>query len=398
MPALNKIKFTVPAALAKYVGKNVPREAKMMAAKGMVPIPPKDLVVVLFYLAHDPDEVVKTAAEASLVNMPPPILKSIVEASDTHPLILDFFARHLPQESGLLEAIALNKVTHDETIVHLAGIAQKNLVDIISNNQTRILRHPKILDVLGVNPICGQAIIDRMLHFIALQTGTKTKAAPPPQPEAPPPQQEQPASDEQPPQEQQQSPPTDYPPAEGEGPIDYTQDGEYPWMDQEEIPDHWAMGDLPDEFMMDSDGELSEEEAANMTQRLIKMGISEKIKMAFVGNKEARSILIKDSNKLVAGAVLSSPKITDKEIEDISRSRSVSEDIIRQIAANNEWSRSYVVKSNLVSNPKTPIQTAIRFLNFLTPRDLAATSKSKNVPSPVATAAKKLLQKRQQKD
>lgn len=380
MPPLNKIKFVVPKELAKYVGKALPREAKMMASRGMLPIPPKDLAIVLFFLNYDQDAEIKATAEKSLSNMPPPVVKTLIESTETHPLILDFFARRLAQDSELLETIALNRVTHDQTIEHLASKPAKRLVEIISNNQIRILRYPAIVDVLGNNPMVGQSTIDRILHFIQLETGLKEKPAPPP---APTPQ--QPAGKEQ---------PEDTMEKQDELP-DYMQDDEYPWTEEgEELPEHWDMADLPPELMDDPDEELDEQAKMSLTNRIGAMGISEKIKMAMLGNKEARSILIKDSNKIVSAAVLQSPKITDSEIETVSRSRSVSEDIIRQIANNPEWSRSYTIKVNLVNNNKTPLQTSMKFLNFLTERDVSHVAKSKNVAGPITTAAKKLLQKR----
>jgi len=200
--------------------------------------------------------------------------------------------------------------------------------------------------------------------------------------------------------EQDELPPPEeeYPP-EGEAPQEelpeYMQGDEYPWMEQDEIPDHWAMADLPDEFMSDYDRDLTDEEKLNLSRQIASMNVADKIKMALLGNKEARGILVKDSNKIVAGAVLSSPKLTDQEVDEISRSRSVSDEIIRQIASSNEWTRNYNTKVNLVNNPKTPVPISIRFLNFLSKRDIHLISKSKNVPSPVASAARKLIQKRE---
>jgi len=367
-----------------------------MGARGTLPLPPKDLSIVLFYLAHDPDPEIKASAESSLMNLPYAIQKTLLESTDTHPLIMDFYARRLDQESGLLETIALNRVTHDETIELLARIPSKTLVEIIANNQTRILRHPNIVDILGNNPLCSQATIERILHFISLETGIKPKGAPPPPPtkEAPqhPPQESAMEQDELPPPEEE------YPP-EGEAPQEelpeYMQGDEYPWMEQDEIPDHWAMADLPDEFMSDYDRDLTDEEKLNLSRQIASMNVADKIKMALLGNKEARGILVKDSNKIVAGAVLSSPKLTDQEVDEISRSRSVSDEIIRQIASSNEWTRNYNTKVNLVNNPKTPVPISIRFLNFLSKRDIHLISKSKNVPSPVASAARKLIQKRE---
>ncbi len=135
--------------------------------------------------------------------------------------------------------------------------------------------------------------------------------------------------------------------------------------------------------------------AQSILQRIQKLSVSERIQLALRGGKEIRTILMRDPNKEVCLTVLGNPKLTDTEVEEISRSRSISDDVVRQIAANPEWTRSYGVKINLVNNPKTPIPTSIRFLNFLTKRDVAMISKSKNVPSQVATAAKKLIQKRE---
>ncbi len=386
MPPLSKIKFVVPKDLAKYVGKSVPHDAKMMGAKGSLPLQPKQLAIVLFYLAHDPDPEVKAAAEKSLMNLPQPVIKTLLEAPDTHPLILDFFARRLDPESGFLDTIALNKVTHDETIAYLAGKPFKNLVEIISNNQTRLLRHPKIVDVLSSNPMVGQATIERILHFISLETSSRVKKEEKAAIQA---------GEEEKEEEQEEAAEEEY---EEEEIPDYMKDEEYPWVDdEEELPDHWSMADIPSDLSEDSDEELEEEDYKHLSQKIADMGISEKIKTAMLGNKEARSILIKDANKMVSSAVLQSPKITEEEIEAVSRSRAISDEIIRQIANNRDWTRNYSVKLNLVNNVKTPLHVSMKFLNHLTQKDVRQISRSKDVPAPVATAARKLIQKRQEK-
>ena len=404
MPPLNKIKFVVPKELARFVGREVTREAKLAAARGALPLQPKDLIVVMFYLAHDPDPEIKAAAEKSMMELPAAILKSILDSAETHPLIIDFYARKLEPESGLLENIALNRVSHDETVCFLASRPIKRVVEIISNNQTRILRYPAIIEVLGNNPMVGQATIDRILHFIHLETGLKPRedaVQPQPQEEPQPPQGVE--GQEEPQETQEEQYQQEMPAEQGEvTPMeerpDYMQDQHYPWLDEEEEAiDHWAIDDLPSELTEDYDRELEEHEKDTLTQRITKMSISDRIKMAMLGNKESRSILVKDPNKLVSGAVLQSPKLTDNEIDNISRSRTVSDDVIRQICNNNEWTRNYVVKANLVNNTKTPLPVAMRFLNFLTPRDVQSVSRSKNVAAPVATAAKKLMQKRMER-
>jgi hypothetical protein len=93
-------------------------------------------------------------------------------------------------------------------------------------------------------------------------------------------------------------------------------------------------------------------------------------------------------------AAIKSPAVSDQEMAIISQSRAVAEDVVRFIADNREWTRSYVVKYNLVNNPKTPIGHSLRFLPHLRPGDLKALTGNKNVPQAISTAARQLLQRR----
>jgi hypothetical protein len=92
--------------------------------------------------------------------------------------------------------------------------------------------------------------------------------------------------------------------------------------------------------------------------------------------------------------VLSSPKITETEVIAIAQSRSVSDEILRQISHNKEWTRSYSIKLALSTNPKTPQPQAIKFLNYLQDRDLKVLMKSKDVPSVISTHARRILTKK----
>ena len=102
---------------------------------------------------------------------------------------------------------------------------------------------------------------------------------------------------------------------------------------------------------------------------------------------EARSILMRDSNKLVQLAVVSSPKITESEILAIASSRQVNDDVLKEIGMNKDWLRNYQVRLALVNNPKTPLSIAMAQITYLNQRDLALLAKSKGVPRPIVTAA-----------
>lgn len=121
------------------------------------------------------------------------------------------------------------------------------------------------------------------------------------------------------------------------------------------------------------------------------IGISDKIKYALTGDKEWRSIMIKDSNKLVSGAVLKNPRITDQEILSIAKSNMINEETVRTICNNKDWIKNYQVRKALVENNKTPLPFALRFLATLTEKDLSLIAKSKNVSTVIATQARKAL-------
>ena len=148
-------------------------------------------------------------------------------------------------------------------------------------------------------------------------------------------------------------------------------------------------GDMPE-------WELSEDEYQGLYNRILTMGVGDKIKLAFMGNKEARDILIRDPNKIVAMAVVKSPKIQENEIEAITKSRQVAEDVLRHIASTKEWVKSYQIKYNLSSNPKTPLPIAMKLLGQLRETELKKISKDKNISQFLASQAKRMTEAKAQ--
>jgi hypothetical protein len=130
----------------------------------------------------------------------------------------------------------------------------------------------------------------------------------------------------------------------------------------------------------------------NLFQQVQQMGVSEKISLALKGNKEARALLIKDSNKQVVLAVLNSPRLTEQEVEMIALSKNVSEEILRVIGNNRSWIKNYLIVAALVNNSKTPIGLSLGFLKNLKVRDLGIVAKNKNIPEVIRSSAHKLLQ------
>jgi hypothetical protein len=137
--------------------------------------------------------------------------------------------------------------------------------------------------------------------------------------------------------------------------------------------------------------EEEEEEYKSKYKLCQELGVGEKIKIALSGDKEWRTILIKDSNKLVSGAVIKNPRITEAEVLTIAKSKVQNDEIMRVICMNKEWLKNNQIRKALVENSKTPLPSALRFMSTLTEKDLAALAKNKNVGTVISTQARRIL-------
>jgi hypothetical protein len=172
----------------------------------------------------------------------------------------------------------------------------------------------------------------------------------------------------------------------------------------DEMPDIQAEVEA-DEPLLDAGGDdaalFGEEgdDRETALQRLQKMSFTDRLKAAVKGTREMRSILIRDTNKMISAAVLSSPKVADPEVESFAKMANVSEDVLRIIAANRAWMKNYNIALSLVKNPKTPLGTSLHIMPRLNDRDLAQLSVDRNVPEPLRVAArKKVVAKQSGKD
>jgi len=125
------------------------------------------------------------------------------------------------------------------------------------------------------------------------------------------------------------------------------------------------------------------------------MSVSEKIKLATLGNKEARTLLLRDSNKLVCMAAVTSPRITDGEIMTLANSRTINSDVLRHIYSDREYLKVYAIKMALVKNPKVPLPTALKFLYTLQEKDIKELSRDRNVPQTIQAQAKAWVMKKE---
>ncbi len=141
------------------------------------------------------------------------------------------------------------------------------------------------------------------------------------------------------------------------------------------------------------DAEPAGDEKPAETRVLSTLPVVERMKLAMRGTREQRAQLIRDSNRLVAASVLSSPKLNESEVETFARMANLSEDILRMIAMNRAWLKSYTIVAALTRNPKTPLAQSMTFLQRLNERDLKAISIDRNVSEALRLAARKFLVK-----
>ena len=139
------------------------------------------------------------------------------------------------------------------------------------------------------------------------------------------------------------------------------------------------------------EGPAGETARESISQQIAKMGFTERLRAAVKGSREMRAILIRDPNKMISASVLSSPKMTENEVEAIARMANVSEDVLRIIGANRGWMKNYGVVVGLCRNPKTPLALSLNNMNRLNDRDLQMLSIDRNVPEPLRIAARKKI-------
>jgi hypothetical protein len=140
-----------------------------------------------------------------------------------------------------------------------------------------------------------------------------------------------------------------------------------------------------------------ESDTVDLRKKVAEASFGEKVKFALLGNATCRGLLIRDTNKLIQLMVLKNPRMSPGEVEEFSKNSNLSDKVLRAIADNKSWTRSYKVKVNLVSNPKTPGDVALKWLKHLQPNEIRSLSRSKNISQIVATAARKMAQDLQEK-
>jgi hypothetical protein len=344
----------VPNPLVEQFMKGgVPRELRLMAAQGALPLKTVDLAEMLHHLLRDADAEVCATAEKTLKGIPLDDFRPVLQSKDTPPLVLGW-ALIGRDEPKLREVVLQNPATPDDAIEFVAPRLHEVLAELVVINQMRLLRRTSLLVALESNPGLNN---DQRRRLRELRESFHIGETPAPE-EAPPPAEE--------------PPPVEEPVAEEPEP-------EPPKTEQEAV-DHYLGED-----------EKEDQEKLTAVQRLYKMNTAEKLISALKGTREERSVLIRDRNRLVYTAVLGSPKLSEAEVEQIAAMKNVSDDVLRSIAKNREWTKKYQVMVNLVKNPRTPVGLSMGMVARLNPRDMRQLMTDRNVSEVIRKQAAKFV-------
>ena len=346
----------------------VPLEVRMMAAEGALPLKPEDLVDLLEVMHRDPLPEVSKLAAKTFSELSADTLLPLVKARDAAVSVLAW-ALAVRTDAKVLEACLQNTSTPDEAIALAASRLPEALAELVVINQTRLLRHPPLLERIEANPMLSRDQRRRLVELretfsIGVEPEPEAPPAPPPAPEPPPPPPiaEQPAVTAQ---------------AADENVIELK-------------PEEAAEAILTAE-------EKKDEGAVSKLTELFSMKTGQKIKAALTKDAQYRSFLIRDPNRLVSLAVLGSPKVTEAEIEQFAGMKNVSDEVLRRIGTNRDWTKKYTVINSLVKNPRTPLPIAMGFVARLQPRDQKALTVDRNVPEAIRKAAQRFVKAQTQK-
>jgi hypothetical protein len=392
---------THPIVQAIVAG-TAPPAAQMAAARGLLPLPQADLLEALVALRSSDQPALAEAADSTLKSQEADSLLTVAKDAATAPSVLSYLAIRSDAGREVHEAVTLNKSTPDAAIAELAAATDLGeLLELITVNQQRLIRAPAIIEAVIANPSrtpeAERRASETRREFFEKERGAQQIAG------------ELRAQGKIAAAEFIES-------AESIGTAggmsleDAWLIAEHIEVSDEDLDDSWLLAERIEEFFEETYeqrvanaeriiGETSREsdvtpERVSLIRRVIMMTVKDRLKLAMKGDREARSILIRDSNRIVSVAVIQNPRITEQEIEGVASMRTVSDEVLRLVGMNRAWARSYTIIHNLARNPRTPIGTAMTILPRIHAKDLKNLTQNRNVSETVRRQAYRLAQAR----
>lgn len=361
----------LPPQAQRVLKPETPLPMKMLAAKGVIPgCPPGDALAVVVRLSQSEVAELSAAATATLGQLPPPLLQGALQG-ELQTGVIAALVEPLGNDPAALSRLLKMSALTEEILCRLAERATEAAGEIIATNEALVLRFSAAIEKLYMNKRVRMSTADRLIE-LAVRNGLELEfpafklAAQAIQNQLIPEPTEEPNFDDQLFAEVDQIAAEVAVDSEGEDVCEADEEGE----------------------------ELLKEKFVPLFQQIQEMTITQKIRSATLGNATMRMLLVRDPNRLVAEAAVKSPRLTENEAVLIAASRAVSDDVLRIVASNRELTRSYQVKLNLISNPRTPFTFSSRLLPHLRDNDLRSLARSKNVPGAIVRAARQQLSRK----
>jgi hypothetical protein len=423
-----------------------PGPGRTMAARGMMPLPPLDQLVVLYQLALDGDANIAQSAKVTAAGLPEKLLAGTLSDPAIDPRVLDYFGGFAGEKPTVFDAIVLNPSTGDETVAGLAARAGARETDLIAQNEQRLLRHPEIIAAMYMNRRARMSTIDRVVELavrnnvrvpglaawdevaraltgdsgmtgvtddavfdavLGVRDDSALTAG----------DAEEPLDDEDTGelstkllelQIMRQGLPTVRVPLRRTRMMIGSADGSDARIGDGNVPAQWLVVELDDtratvtvvatreraQIPLNRDATLDGARIQLIPIPFRDLPIPAKIRAATLGDAFIRNEAIRDPLRLVAMAAIKSPGVSEIEAARYAGNQTLSEDVIRYIAGKREWTKMYGVKVSLCRNPKAPYAETTRLIPFLRPKDVDRLIKSKGVPSAVVAMARKLKMQR----
>lgn len=364
-PALKPASARHPL-VERALAPDAPEALRLGAARGSLPIPLHDRLHAQVVLLGDRSGAVANAALESLTKVAAETALPVLREPGCEPQLLDYFARFGRFHGEDLALLIAHPAIGDATLEALAAEPDAEALSLLVTNEVRIINNPRLFQALRANtalPADGRRrLMELERDFIGkdpIRLSAVVTEAPAAAPVAgtaaePAPVEDAPAA------------------VDGlEEPL--------PAVDP-------AQEELAEEALRQSDA----------FQRIMKLNVAERQVLAMRGNAEERGILIRDTARMVSQAVLKNPRLSDSEIARFAAMRNVHEDILRAIATNRDWTKTYSVVVSLTRNPKAPPGMTIQFLGRLGTRDLKIAAGDKNIPEVLRRHARELFLARTQ--
>jgi hypothetical protein len=358
----------LPAAIQRFCDPKGPTPARMMAAKGLVPVRGHDQVTMLAQLASDQTPELRDAATRTLKGLPPNVLHPSCEAALPAP-VLELLVDLFPTTHEVLERVVTNANTHDLTLERIARSATEVLCERMAVNEARLMTAPRIIEALYKNRNTRMSTADRLVEFAA-RNGLELTGIP--------------AFQEH---------------------VEALKGQLIPEPSDEPLPQDVAFNNTltRDEHTDSSEifeegltgAEELKEQFKPLGMQIAEMTKAEKLRMAMIGSKAARALLVRDHNKQVAYAAISSPQTTTAEAAEIAKSKEVSEEILRYIGNKKDWIKASEVKHNLVFNPKCPVGVSLKFIGHMRLDELRTLTRSRNVSAQIRSLASQWISRKE---